>query len=229
MIDEYEDPWGAHQGVPKVQKWPILILGGAILRPFWELWDLLVGPSGVFILVYNFQLLPPHNISVRIVKICCQSELDGSEIEKIQDFGQFQLFLALQNPTVGPQGVPFVGPPGFFILDFQSLLLSLNQISVTITKFFHLSEMDGGKIRKIQDIGQYWPSLVLWGPRGVHQSPPPPLFGSLPCSPLKYFQNETNPRLLDQPVWELFRKQGELSKNEGSPPFLGGGGGPMTQ
>ena len=71
MIDEYEDPWGAHQGVPKVQKWPILILGGSILRPFWELWDLLVGPSGVLILVYHFQLLPPHNISVRIVKICC--------------------------------------------------------------------------------------------------------------------------------------------------------------
>ena len=48
-------------------------------------------------------------------------------------------------------------------------------------------------------------------------------FGSLPYSALKYFQNETNPRLLNQSVWELSRKQGELFKNEGPPPFLGGG------
>ena len=33
MIDEYEDPWGAHQGVPKVQKWERLVPGRAILGP----------------------------------------------------------------------------------------------------------------------------------------------------------------------------------------------------
>ena len=33
MIHEYEDPWRAHQGVPKVQKWQKLVPGSAILRP----------------------------------------------------------------------------------------------------------------------------------------------------------------------------------------------------
>ena len=33
MIDEYEDPWGAHLGVPKVQIWQKLVSGRAILGP----------------------------------------------------------------------------------------------------------------------------------------------------------------------------------------------------
>ena len=47
MIDDSEDPWGVHQGVPKVvpkvQKGPKLTPGNAVLRPFWDLWDPLVG------------------------------------------------------------------------------------------------------------------------------------------------------------------------------------------
>ena len=97
MIDEYEDPWGAHQGVPKVPKWPILILGGAILRPFLDLWDPLVGPPGVLILVYQFLLLLFEEISVITIKICGQSELDGSKIEKKSRFGSI---LAIFGPLV---------------------------------------------------------------------------------------------------------------------------------
>ena len=33
MIDEYEDPWGPHPGVPKVQIWQKLVPGRAILGP----------------------------------------------------------------------------------------------------------------------------------------------------------------------------------------------------
>ena len=99
-----------------------------------------------------------------MMKICCLSELDGSKIKRIQDFGQFQPFLVLWDPLVGP--------PGVFILVFHSQPLSLHQISVTITKMFYLSEMDGGKINKIQDFGQFWPFLYLQGPRGVPQEPP---------------------------------------------------------
>ena len=33
MIEEYEDPWGAHQGVPKVQKRQKMVCGRAILGP----------------------------------------------------------------------------------------------------------------------------------------------------------------------------------------------------
>ena len=61
MIDDSEDPWGVHQGVPKVvpkvQKGPKLTPGDAVLRPFWDLWDPLVGPPGVLTLVYHFLLL----------------------------------------------------------------------------------------------------------------------------------------------------------------------------
>ena len=71
----------------------IVIVGppywGVILGPFWELWNPLVGPPGFLILVYYFVLLPKHKISVMIMTICCQSGLDGSTIEKIQDFAQF--------------------------------------------------------------------------------------------------------------------------------------------
>ena len=55
MIDDSEDPWGVHQGVPKVvqkvQKGPKLTPGDAVLRHFWDLWDPLVGPPGVLTLV----------------------------------------------------------------------------------------------------------------------------------------------------------------------------------
>ena len=56
---------------------------------FLDLWDPLVGPAGVLILVYHFLLLPRFKINVKIVKICSLSELDGSKIKRIQDFGQF--------------------------------------------------------------------------------------------------------------------------------------------
>ena len=50
MIDDSEEPWGVHQGVPKVvpevQKGPKLTPGDAVLRPFWDLWDPLGGPQG---------------------------------------------------------------------------------------------------------------------------------------------------------------------------------------
>ena len=86
MTDELEDPRRAQEGVPKMAK---IDPWGVILRPFWELWDPLVGPPGFLILVYHFVLLPPYKINVMIMTICCQSGLDGSKIEKIQDFGQF--------------------------------------------------------------------------------------------------------------------------------------------
>ena len=116
-------------------------------------------------LVYHSILLPSNKISKKIMNICCLSELDGSKIKNIQDFGQFKPFLALWDCLVGP--------PGGFILVLHSLLLSQHQISVTITKSFYLSEMDGGQIQKNLDFGQFWPFLVLWGPRGVPQEPPP--------------------------------------------------------
>ena len=56
--------------------------------PFLDLLDPLEGPPEVLKLVYHFLLLPPLKISVRIMKICCLGELDGSKIKKIQDFGQ---------------------------------------------------------------------------------------------------------------------------------------------
>ena len=56
--------------------------------PFLDLWDPLVGPPEVLKLVYHFLLLPPLKINVRIMKICCLGELDGSKIKKIKDFGQ---------------------------------------------------------------------------------------------------------------------------------------------
>ena len=61
MIDDSEDPWGVHQGVPKVvpkvQKGPKLTPGDVVLRSFWHLWDLLVRLPGVLTLVYHFLLL----------------------------------------------------------------------------------------------------------------------------------------------------------------------------
>ena len=56
--------------------------------PFLDLWDPLVGPPGVLMLVYHFQLLPPLKISVKIMKICFLGEFDGSKIKIIKDFGQ---------------------------------------------------------------------------------------------------------------------------------------------
>ena len=60
MIDDSEDPWGVHQGVPKVvpkvQKGPKLTPGDVVLRPFWHLWNPLVGPQGsspLFLIFYH--------------------------------------------------------------------------------------------------------------------------------------------------------------------------------
>ena len=63
MIDEYEDPWGAHLRVPKVQIWQTLVPGRAILGPCLTI----LGHSGpldknpqVVILRYHSLLLSLH-------------------------------------------------------------------------------------------------------------------------------------------------------------------------
>ena len=103
-----------------------------------QFWTPELIPLEVLSLFYHSVLLPPHKISVKIMKICQHSELNGSKIEKIPEFGQFQPFLVLWDPLVGP--------PGVFIFIFHSLLPSPDKISVTVTKTFLLSEMDGSKI-----------------------------------------------------------------------------------
>ena len=45
-------------------------------------------PRGPHSLIYSV-ILSLHKISVKIMTICCLSDLDGSKIKKIQDFGQF--------------------------------------------------------------------------------------------------------------------------------------------
>ena len=39
MIDKGEDPWGPHQGVPKVPKWPQNCIPRGQFWPFLDLWD----------------------------------------------------------------------------------------------------------------------------------------------------------------------------------------------
>ena len=56
--------------------------------------------------------IPLHNISKTIVKICCQSELDWSKIEKkIKILVNFSHFWTFNTPLLSPRG-PFVGPQG---------------------------------------------------------------------------------------------------------------------
>ena len=110
LKDEYEDPWGPHQAVPKVPKVPKWPQDGSLKDQYWPflgLWDPLVGPPGVLKLVYQFLLLPLDNISVKTMKICCQTELDGSKTEKIQDLGNFSHFWPFWAPLLGPQGYSF--------------------------------------------------------------------------------------------------------------------------
>ena len=45
IIDEYEEPWEAHQEVSKVAKWPQDGSPKDQYRPFLDLWDPLVGPQ----------------------------------------------------------------------------------------------------------------------------------------------------------------------------------------
>merc|ERR1712055_216177 len=61
---------------------------------------------------------------------------------------------------------------------------------------------------------RFWSTLAIFDPLGPPCGPlgaPTHHFESLPYSLLKYFQNETSPRLLAQSVQGFLRKQGELS------------------
>ena len=73
MINEHEDPWGAHQGVPKVQKWQKMVRGRAILGPCLAILGHL-GPLDkappVIILLYHSLQLSPHWISLINIEIC---------------------------------------------------------------------------------------------------------------------------------------------------------------
>ena len=53
MIYEYEDPWGAHQGVLKVQKWQKMVCGRAILGPCLTISDHSFG----FLISIPFQII----------------------------------------------------------------------------------------------------------------------------------------------------------------------------
>ena len=123
------------------------------------------GPPGVLILVYHFILLPLDRISVKTANTCYQSIFDGSKIEKIKILVNFSHFWTFWAPLLGPRGSSFSL--------FHSFLLSPHQISVKITKVIYLSKMDGGKILKIQDFGQFWPFLVLLSPVGSPKDPLP--------------------------------------------------------
>ena len=57
--------------------------------------DPLLVPAGVFMLNCYYQLLSLHKISVKTMKICSQSELDGGKTGKIEAVGQLKPFLAL--------------------------------------------------------------------------------------------------------------------------------------
>ena len=121
------DPWGGH---------PEAILGP--LGPTG-------GPPRALILVYYFIQLPLHKRSVKIVKICCQSELDGSKIEKkfkiLDNFSHFWPFAA---PLFGPQGAPLLGPKGASFLSFLSITpFALEHCNNN--DIFYPTEMDGTK------------------------------------------------------------------------------------
>ena len=75
-------------------------------QPFLALWDPLVEPLGVFILIFHSLLLSPHQISVTMITIVYQSEMDGGKIQNFQDFGQFWLFLVLWGANGVSQGPP---------------------------------------------------------------------------------------------------------------------------
>ena len=70
------------------QKYDILVFFDHFW-PFWAIQDPWIDPPRVHILFYHSVLLPPYTISLEIMKICRLSEFDRSEIEKIQNFGQF--------------------------------------------------------------------------------------------------------------------------------------------
>ena len=80
VVENNKRVWGPTRGFPKVPKWPQDGSPKDQYRPFLNLWDPLVGPPGVLMLVYHFLLLPPLKISVKIMKTCCLSELDGTQI-----------------------------------------------------------------------------------------------------------------------------------------------------
>ena len=72
----------------------------------------------------------------------------------------------------GPLGPPCWAPWGLHSRHyFSTTLPALDQSNNN--ENFNLSEMDGGKIHKIQDFGQFWPYLGLWGPMGSPKGPFP--------------------------------------------------------
>ena len=100
---------------------------GTILKPIWDLCDTMAGPLGVLILVFHFLLLPLHKISVKIVKICCQSELDGSKIEKNSRFWSIlAIFGPLRPLCLAPRGPLYWAPKGLHSrLSFSTTLFAL--------------------------------------------------------------------------------------------------------
>ena len=143
----------AHQGVPEGPKMASGWLPQGSISTIFEPLGPPGGPPRVLILVYHVILLPLDRISVKTANTCYQSIFDGSKIEKIKILVNFSHFWTFWAPLLGPQGSSFSL--------FHSLQLSPRQISVKITKVIYLSEMDGGKILKIQGFGQFWPFLVL--------------------------------------------------------------------
>ena len=62
-------------------------------------------PPGVHILFYHSVLLPPHKISVKIMNICCLSELDGSKLKKFKILVNFIHLKSFGTPLLGPRGL----------------------------------------------------------------------------------------------------------------------------
>ena len=54
----------------------------------------------------SFSTTPLHNISVEIMTIFCQNELEGAK-KLDKDFGQFQPFLSRGAPLLDPKGSSF--------------------------------------------------------------------------------------------------------------------------
>ena len=103
------------------------------------------GPPRALILVYHFIQLPLHKRSVKIVKICCQSELDGSKIEKNSRFWSIlAIFGPLRPLCLAPRGPLYWAPRGLHsCLSFSITPFALEHCNNN--DIFYPTEMDGTK------------------------------------------------------------------------------------
>ena len=128
------------------KNWSLEELSWGLVWPFWAIQDPWIRtPRSSFSAITLYYSSCIRSVLLKCKFVYRKSRVGAKKTKRC--FGQFWTFWAIQ----APEWIP----PGVHIIFYHSVLLHPHKISVKIVQICYLSELDGSKIKRVQDMWQF--------------------------------------------------------------------------